>query len=67
MPEIMRQRAGVLSIIRKLVARGMPQHMWMNLERKLRSYAGSLDHSQEPSWRYWSASLSGEYIRAGSL
>jgi hypothetical protein len=29
----------------------------MNLERKLRSLTRSPNHSQEPNWRYWSASF----------
>src|SRR6266516_3769107 len=45
----------------------MPQHMRMNLERKVRSYARSLDHSQEPSCCYWSASFGHEYIRTVAL
>jgi hypothetical protein len=39
----------------------------MNLERKVRSYARSLDHSQEPSCCYWSASFGHEYIRTVAL
>jgi len=34
----------------------------MNWKRKLSSYASPLDHSQEPSWRYWCASLGDEHI-----
>src|SRR6516225_5808254 len=45
----------------------MPQHVRMNLERKLSRYACALDHSQEPCWRYWRASLGNEHIRALSL
>jgi hypothetical protein len=62
MTKIMSERACVLAIIRKLIPCGMPQHMRMNLERKVRSYAGTLDHSQEPSCCYWSASFGHEYI-----
>jgi hypothetical protein len=67
MTEIMRQAPCVLAIIRKLIPCGMPQHMRMNLERKVRSYAGTLDHSQEPSCCYWSASFGHEYIRTVAL
>src|SRR6266498_3696574 len=45
----------------------MSQHMRMNLERKLRRSARSLDHSQEPSCCYWSASFGHEYIRTVAL
>jgi hypothetical protein len=45
----------------------MPQHMRMDWERKLRSFARSLDHSQEPRWRYWSASFGNEHIGALAL
>src|SRR5262245_2893286 len=48
MPKIMRQAPCILSIIRKLIPCGMPQHMRMNLKRKLRRYVGS-----KPRWRYW--------------
>ena len=67
MPEIMRKRAGVLALVGELITRRMPKHMRMNLERKLRSLPRSLDHSQEPSWRYWSASLGDEHIGALAL
>jgi hypothetical protein len=42
----------------------MPQHVRMNLKRQFCRYAGTLDHSQEPRWRYWSASFGNEYVRA---
>jgi hypothetical protein len=45
----------------------MPKHVRVNLERKLSSLAGALDHSQEPSCCYWSASFGHEYIRTVAL
>jgi len=45
----------------------MPQHMRVNLKRKLSSYAGTLDHSQKPRCCNRSASFGNEYIRARSL
>jgi hypothetical protein len=49
MAKVMRQRPRVVAIIRKLVARRVPKHVRMNLERKVRGVAGSLDHPKEPS------------------
>jgi hypothetical protein len=67
MTKIMSERACVLAIIRKLIPCGMPQHVRMNLKRKLSSYAGTLDHSQKPRWRYWRSCFGNEYIRRSLL
>jgi hypothetical protein len=45
----------------------MSQHVRMNWKRKLSGYASSLDHPQEPSWRYWRSSFRYEYIRRSLL
>jgi hypothetical protein len=45
----------------------MPQHVRMNLEGELRSLARSLDHPQEPRWRYWRSYFSDEHIRTAAL
>jgi hypothetical protein len=45
----------------------MPEHMRMNWEWQLSGSAGALDHPQEPSWRYWSASFGEEHIRTVAL
>src|SRR6266571_2540870 len=63
----MRQASGVLPSIRKLVARCMADHMRMSRKRKLSGLAGALDHSQERSCCYWSASFGHEYIRTVAL
>jgi hypothetical protein len=52
MPAVMREGPRVLTIIRKLVARRVTQHVRVNWERKLRSLAGSLHHPQELSCRW---------------
>jgi hypothetical protein len=49
---------------RPVVARRMPQHVRVHGEWKLGSPAGSLDHPQEPSGRYRSASFRDEHVRA---
>src|SRR5437899_302699 len=45
----------------------MPEHMRMSRKRKLSGLAGALDHSQEPTCCYWSASFGHEYIRTVAL
>jgi hypothetical protein len=67
MAKIMRKRPCIVAIVGELIAGRMAKHVWVNLERELRSASSSLDHSQEPSWRYRSASLSHEHIRASAL
>jgi hypothetical protein len=67
MAQIMRKRPGVLPIIGELIAGRMSQHMRVNLEWKLSRLAGSLDHSQEPRRRNWSAALRHEHIRTVAL
>jgi len=67
MTKIMSQAPSVLAIIRKLIPCGMAQHMGIYRKRKLSCYARSLDHPQEPSCCYWSASFGHEYIRTVAL
>jgi len=67
MPEVMRQRPGVLAIVRQLVAGRMPQHVWMHSESESRRAAGALDHPQEPSRCYWRSGFGHEHIRARPL
>ena len=67
MSKVMSQAPSILPIIRKLIPCGMPQHVWVNWKLQLRRSARSLDHSQEPSCCYWSASFGHEYIRTVAL
>jgi hypothetical protein len=64
MTEIMGERPSILPIISKLITSRMPQHVRMNLERKLSGLARSPNHSQEPSCCNRSASFRYEYVRA---
>jgi len=45
----------------------VPQHMRMNRKWELSGLAGSLNHSEKPSWRYWSASFGHKGVWARSL
>jgi hypothetical protein len=67
MTEIMRQRSRVVAIVGELVSGRMSQHVWMNLERKLSGSTGTLNHSQEPSWRYWSSGFRRKHVGAVAL
>ena len=67
MPQIMRQAPSILALVGELIARRMSEHVWMNWERQLSGSAGTLDHPQEPSWRYWSASFGNKHIRRSLL
>src|SRR2546421_10578922 len=67
MPEIVRQRACVVPIVRKLVTGRVAQHVRMDLEQEPRSDAGSLDHAQEPRWRDRRSCFRDEHVGARSL
>ncbi len=67
MTKVMSQGSSILSLISKLVSSGMAEHMRVDLEWKLRRSTRSLDHPQEPSGCYWSASFGHEYIRTVAL
>ena|SRR6266436_6172403 len=67
MTKIMRKAPGIFTLIGELVSGGMPEHMWMNLERKVSSYAGSPNHPQKPCCCNGSASFGHEYIRTVAL
>jgi len=64
MPEIVRQRTRVVTIVRELVSASMPEHVWVEREGKLCSTPCTLNHSQEPSSSDWSASFGREHVRA---
>jgi len=58
-----REASRVVTIIGKLVAAGMTQHVRMNCKRKLRSPSCSLQHPQEPSCGHWRACFCGERMQ----
>src|SRR5262249_31370793 len=66
MPEIMRERAGILALVGELVPRRMSQHVGMDWEWELSGSAGALDHPQEPRRCDRSTSFGDEDVRARS-
>ena len=49
MAEVSLQGAGVMALIGKLEAAGMPKHVRVSLERQLSRRASALDHTGEAS------------------
>ena len=47
MPEISLQGAGVVSLVCKRIAAGVPEHVWMSLEPWTRLSARPLNHAGE--------------------
>src|SRR5262249_456322 len=66
-PEIVRQRLSVVPIVGELVSGRVSKHVRMDLKGKPRCLAGTLNHSQEPRWRYRSGSFGREHVSALTL
>jgi hypothetical protein len=67
MPEIVRQRTRVVTIVRELISASMSEHVWVQREGKFCSAPCTLHHPQEPGCSDRSASLCGEHIEACAL
>jgi hypothetical protein len=67
MTEIMRKRPSILALVGEFVSGRVSQHVRMNQQGKPCSLAGSLNHSEKPSWRYWSSGFRRKHVWAVAL
>ena len=66
MAEVVRQRSGIVAIVRQLIPARVPQHVRVHAERQPCSFAAPRNHPQEPRGRHWCACLGHEHVGASA-